>query len=86
MTGVCDVPATARAVSLNVTVTGATANGNIRLYPGGTTPPNISTINFGAGLTRANNAIAGLGAGGDIEAVLSPSGTVHLVIDVNGYY
>jgi hypothetical protein len=59
----------------------------VRLYPGGTTTPTVSTINFTAGLTRANNAITLLGANGDVAALLSPAGTgtVHVIIDVNGY-
>jgi hypothetical protein len=82
----CGIPLTARAVSLNITVTGATNNGNVRLYPGGTATPTTSTVNFTAGLTRGNNAIAPLGADGDLAALLSPAGTVHVIIDVNGYF
>lgn len=57
----------------------------MRLYPGGTPTPNASTINFSAGLTRGNNAITPLGANGDVAALLSPAGTAHVIIDVNGY-
>ena len=85
LAGTCGIPSTARAVSLNITVTGAVANGNVRLYAGGTTAPNVSTINFVAGQTRANNAITLLGTNGDIGALLAPSGTAHVIIDVNGY-
>jgi endoglucanase len=84
-TGNCLIPATAKAISFNVTVTGATANGNVRLFPGGTAAPNASTINFAAGVTRANNGIVTLGTGGEISAMLAPAGTAHLIIDVNGY-
>jgi hypothetical protein len=85
LTGTCGIPLTARAVSLNIAVTGATNIGNVRLYPGGTTAPTVSTVNFTAGLTRANNAITPLGTNGAIAALLSPAGTVHVIIDVNGY-
>jgi len=84
--GTCGIPPTARAVSLNLTVTGATGNGNVRLYPGGTAPPPTSTINFGAGLTRANNAISLLGTEGDLTALLSSAPSAHVIIDVNGYF
>jgi hypothetical protein len=84
--GTCGVPATAVAVSLNLTVTGATGNGNVRLYPAGTTPPTTSTINFSAGLTRANNAISQLGPEGDLALLLSSAPSAHVIVDVNGYF
>jgi hypothetical protein len=46
-----------------------------------------STINYRAGQTRANNAIVPLGLFGDINVVSGqPSGTVHFILDVNGYF
>jgi hypothetical protein len=84
--GTCGIPLTARAVSLNLTVTGATSNGNVRLYPGGTATPTTSTLNFTAGRTRANNAVSLLGTSGDLATLLSPTGTAHVIIDVNGYF
>jgi len=40
--------------------------------------------------TIANNAVLGLSRNGDgslnVLAVLSPAGTVHFLIDVNGYF
>jgi ELWxxDGT repeat protein len=83
--GGCLIPTTAKAISFNVTVTGATANGNVRLFPGGTAAPATSSLNFAAGVTRANNGIVSLGTDGDVSALLSPAGTTHLIIDVNGY-
>lgn len=83
----CGIPGTAQAVSLNVTVTQATAAGDLRLYPLGTMLPVASAINFGGGQTRANNAVASLGDGGALGVhVDQGSGTVHLIIDVNGYF
>ena len=86
VTGGCTIPPSARAVSVNITVTGSSASGNVRLFPGGTAAPTTSTINFVAGATRANNAITLLGTNGDVSALLGPSGTVHVIIDVNGYF
>jgi ELWxxDGT repeat protein len=83
--GNCLIPLTARAVSLNVTVTAATNNGNVRLFPGGTPAPSTSTVNFTAGMTRANNAVVSLGTNGDLGVLLAPAGTGHVIIDVNGY-
>ncbi len=85
--GYCSVPPTAKAVSLNVTAVSATASGHLRLYASGTPRPMTSSINYAGGQTRANNAVVSLGADGAlIIYVNQPSGTVHVVIDVNGYF
>jgi uncharacterized repeat protein (TIGR01451 family) len=81
----CRVAPGAISVSLNVTVTGATASGDVALYPAGITPPVSSTVNYVAGVTRANNAVVLLN-GGQLEALCRPTGTTHLIIDVNGYF
>jgi Tol biopolymer transport system component len=87
LAGRCAVPATARALSLNVTATAATANGNLRLYPAGVALPTTSVINYTAGLSRANNATIALSSTGEIAVTCSQaSGSVHLVLDVNGYF
>jgi hypothetical protein len=83
----CLVPSSARSVSLNVTVTEPTARGHLSLYPGGTPLPLVSALNYATGQTRANNAIVPLGAGGILAVFCEQlSGTVHLIIDVNGYF
>jgi len=85
--GQCGIPATATAVSFNATITQPTALGDLRIVPGGGTLPLVSTMNWRAGQTRANNAILSLGLSGDIVVhVDQPSGTVHFIIDVNGYF
>ena len=50
--------------------------------------PGSSTLNFRAAQTRANNAIVPLGAAGAIAVVSGqpPGGSVHVIIDVNGYF
>jgi hypothetical protein len=84
--GSCAVPITARAVSLNLTVTQPTAQGNVRLFPAGGAAPLASTVNYVAGQTRANNAVIGLGVDGKVTARCQPSGATHLILDVNGYF
>jgi hypothetical protein len=87
--GACLVPATAKAVSFNVTATAATVNGNLRLYPAGTPRPLFfSTVNFTAGVNRANNGVVGVGVGGALTIFFSggASESVHVVLDVNGYF
>ena len=84
--GKCGVPSSAKAVSLNLTGTGSTAQGNLRLFAAGTPAPLVSNLNYTAGQTRANNAVAPLGDGGQISVLCAPSGTTHVVLDVNGYF
>jgi M6 family metalloprotease-like protein/uncharacterized repeat protein (TIGR01451 family) len=84
LVGACGVPTTARALAINLTVTGATAPGHVTLFPGGSPCPLASTANFGAGATRANSAILQLGSQGDLSAVASSF--VQIVLDVTGYF
>ena len=85
--GACGIPAGARAIAVNVTVTGATAQGHLRLWGTGEARPLSSTINFVAGLTRANNAVLRLGTAGSVSVFCSmASGSTHLVVDVTGHF
>ena len=85
--GQCGIPANATAVSFNYTVTGPTGQGDLRVFPGGGGLPLVSTLNWRPGQTRANNAVVGLGAAGDVTVHPDQAGgTVHLVIDVNGFF
>jgi hypothetical protein len=88
MTGVCGVPADARALSANVTVAEPAATGGLVLHPGDEATPTASTISFAAGHTRANNAILPMSGDGSgtVNVVNQSSGTVHLIVDVNGYF
>ncbi len=88
ITGTCGVPSGAVAVAANVTVTGSTAAGSVRVGPAGTTP-SLDTLPFRAGQTRADNLVMGLfgtPAGSVTVGSTIPSGTVHLVVDVTGYW
>jgi carboxypeptidase family protein len=88
LTGSClGFSAAPRAVSLNVTVVGADAPGNVRLYAAGGPTPATSTLNYAAGVTRSNNAVVPLNAQGQVAVhVGQASGQAHLIIDVNGYF
>jgi hypothetical protein len=87
MPGPCGIPPEADAVALNVIVTQPTAPGFLTLYPLGVSPPLASTINYGPGQTRANNAIVQLGADGSIAVTCGQSsGATHFIIDVVGYF
>jgi hypothetical protein len=84
--GHCGVSAGARAVVLNTTVTGPTGLGNLILFPAGGALPLASSLNYGPGQTRANNAVVRLGDGQLSVRCTQPSGTAHLILDVTGYF
>jgi hypothetical protein len=87
--GLCGIPATARAVSANLTVVIPAAGGALHAYPADAAGvPAATAISFPAGRTRANNAIIGLSSDGQgAFAVFSEAaGTVHLIVDLNGYF
>lgn len=87
ISGQCGVPPGAKAAAFNLAVTLSTAGGDIRVFPAGAGLPLVSALNWNAGQTRANNAIIQLGASGDVTVHPDqPSGTVHLIIDVTGYF
>lgn len=86
--GACGIPASAKSVSLNVTVVGPPVQGQLRLYPGNMTPPTASAISFPAGRTRANNGKTALSTDGTgrLGVKNDASGSIHVVVDVNGYF
>ena len=85
--GACSVPAGVTVVSANVTVTQATAAGDVVVHAYGTPVPITPQVSFAAGRTRANNAILALDGNGAVSARAGmASGTVHLIIDVNGTF
>lgn len=85
--GTCGVPTTAKAVSLNLTVTQASTSSWLAIWPSGQTRPNVSTINFDSGdPALANGAIVGLSTAAQDLSVYNVSGTVHVLIDVTGYF
>lgn len=87
LAGTCSLPADASAVSINVTVTGASEAGDLRLYPGATVAPLASAINYASGQTRASNAVVALGVGGTLTIQCDqPSGSVQAIVDTNGYF
>jgi hypothetical protein len=83
LAGQCGIPADAKAVSLNVTATNTLGPGFLLLAPAGAPPPVVSTLNYLAGDTVANAALAPLGPGG-LTVIAGVSGA-DLILDVNGY-
>jgi peptidyl-Asp metalloendopeptidase len=88
--GVCGIPADAASVVLNVTMVGATGDGYLRLYTSGIPKPESIAGTFVAGRTLANNAVLLLPGNGSgtltAEPFVAGGGTVHMVIDVFGYF
>ena len=82
------IPATATAVTGNVTVTGQTSAGYVFVGPSASANPTSSTINVPLKDTRANNATVRLGPGGTLAAVWkgAPGSSTHLLLDVTGYF
>lgn len=88
--GTCGIPAQATAVAANITVTQPSGAGKLTIYPDQGLPPQAETIWFGAGQTRANNAILALDITGSGTVQVLPSvansGQVHLLVDVYGWF
>jgi hypothetical protein len=83
--GQCGVPSDAASVVVNVTAVNPTSGGWLTLYPTSGSLPFVSTINYLADKTRANNATVRLSTGSLNVYNSGPSG-VHFIIDVTGYY
>ncbi len=86
--GVCGIPSSARALSVNLTSTESTEAGHLRVYPADQLPPNTSALNFNPGITRANNAVLMLGgsAGNFVIYCGMNAGSTHVIVDVTGYF
>ncbi|MET3806349.1 hypothetical protein ABIB25_003364 [Nakamurella sp. UYEF19] len=74
------------AVVLNLTATGAAANGFVTAYPHGQDEPRASTLNFAAGRTVPNLVVVAVGTGGIVDLAVHLGGGTSLVADVMGYF
>ena len=82
--GVTNVPSTAVAVALNVTVTEPDADGYLTVWPCGQPQPFASNLNYSTGETIPNLVIAKLGTAGTV--CITGQSTTHVVADVNGWF
>ena len=83
--GRAGVPATAGAVALNVTATGAAGAGWVTVWPCERDRPLASNLNLdGPGQAVANFVVSDLGSSGDV--CLYTSGGTHLIADVTGWW
>ena len=88
--GICGVPVTAKAVSVNLTAIPGASGGSLTLFPGDAAVPGTLTISFGPSNNRADNALMGLATNGDgtlaVRPTITGGGTMNMVLDVNGYF
>ena len=82
--GRAGIAVSARAVTLNVTVTEPVADGFVTVYPCGAPVPSTSNVNFRTGETRSNAALVGIGVGGRV--CLFSNVPAHLVSDVSEWF
>ncbi|MFG2980164.1 PKD domain-containing protein [Streptomyces sp. NPDC048258] len=75
----------ASAAVLNVTVTGATEDTHLGVWPSGQPRPVTSNVNVKAGGTSSNTVTVPIGADGKVSAQLN-SGKAALIVDFVGYY
>ncbi len=85
LTGICNIPANAKAISVNATVVNTAGPGFLVLWAQGGAHPPVSTLNFVTGQTVANAAVVPLSVSGGISMVLGVSGA-DVILDTNGYY
>lgn len=87
MRGLCGVPTSAKAVSLNVTITQPTAQSFLTIWPSNLSRPNVSMINFvAADPSLANGVVVGVSTNPQDLSVYNSFGNVHVIIDITGYF
>jgi hypothetical protein len=82
--GACNIPATAQAYSLNVTVVPQGPLSYLTLWPTGENQPLASTLNAPSGNVVANAAIVPAGEGGAVSVFVTNN--TDVVLDINGYF
>jgi hypothetical protein len=79
------VPATAKAVVLNVTVTNSTAPSFLTVWPDGATQPLASDLNYLAGMTVPNLVVVEVGTSGAVD-FYNGVGSTDVIVDIVGWY
>lgn len=82
--GGCNIPSSASAYSLNVTVVPHGTLGYITVWPAGLAQPLVSTMNSRDGRTKASAVIVQGGTGDAIS--IYASNTTDVILDINGYF
>ncbi len=84
MAGTPSIPATVKAVGINLVAVSPSGQGYLTAYANGTARPDTSTLNYASGQTIANGTIVQVGTGGEICIYVHTSS--HVIIDVTGYF
>jgi hypothetical protein len=74
------------AAVMNVTVTNTTKPSFLTVWPTGVTRPLASDLNWAAGKTVPNLAVATLGTSDGAIQVFNAAGSTDVVVDVSGWY
>jgi hypothetical protein len=82
--GACNIPSSALAYSLNITVVPQGPLGYLTVWPTGQSQPLVSTMNSPDGRIKANAAIVPAGTDGGVSFYVT--NTTNLVVDINGYF
>jgi hypothetical protein len=83
------VPLAPKAIAATVTIVTPSADGNLVIYPAGTTPGPTSALNYSAGAVLANTTVivgAQTGSADFTVALNGPTQSAQVVIDAIGYY
>ena len=80
----CNIPASAAAYSLNVTVVPHGPLGYLTIWPTGQSFPIVSTMNSPDGRIKANAAIVPAGVGGPVSVYVTD--TTDVILDIDGYF
>ena len=88
VSGHAGVPAGARAITANLTVTGQTYGGFAAVGPSIDSSTNYSNLNFPVGDARANGVTVPLAGKGSLQLIyVAPAGrTAEMILDISGYY
>ena len=82
--GGCNIPTSASAYSLNVTVVPHGSLGYLTVWPAGLAQPITSTMNSRDGRTKASAVIVQAGTSDAIS--IYASNTTDVILDINGYF
>jgi len=80
----CNIPSTAGAYALNVTVVPQGSLGYLTVWPTGESQPYVSTLNSYDGRVKANAAIVFAGTAGGISVYVTNQ--TDVVLDISGYF
>jgi DNA-binding beta-propeller fold protein YncE len=80
----CNIPSSAAAYSLNVTVVPITTLGYLTIWPTPEIQPVVSTLNSPDGRVKANAAIVPAGVGGAVSVYVTD--TTNVILDIDAYF